>query len=116
MSNLARTEGQVILLLGGRDKDGDFRPLAHAMREQGALPLLFGEAGPLIAAALRGEGLEPAAPSATMVDALKAAHALARKGDAVLLSPACASFDEFTGYSDRGERFASAVRALGGAR
>lgn len=111
-----RIEGRVLLLLGGRDKDGDFRPLARAMRDQTAQPIVFGEAGPTIAETLREEGLAPPAPFPKMVVALHAARSLASRGDAVLLSPACASFDEFKGYADRGDHFARAVRELGGAR
>lgn len=58
----------------------------------------------------------PVAHATTMEDAVEQAHAVARSGDTVLLAPACASFDMFDGYADRGERFAAAVRARLGRR
>lgn len=103
--------GRLFVLLGGRDKDGDFEPLAQALRARHAEALVFGEAGEKIASSLeRSGGIEPHR-CGTMEDAIDRARALAAEGDVVLLSPACASFDAFDGFAHRGERFAAAVRA-----
>jgi UDP-N-acetylmuramoylalanine--D-glutamate ligase len=75
--------------------------------------VLIGAAAPILREAFAGSALEIAS-AATIDDAAAAARALARPGDAVLLAPACASFDMFTGYAHRGDEFQRAVRALPG--
>jgi UDP-N-acetylmuramoylalanine--D-glutamate ligase len=105
---------RIFVLLGGRDKGSDFGPLAAALTGGGASAITFGEAGPLIAAALERGGVTPCARVCTLEDAVAAAHAAAVPGDTVLLSPACASFDAFTSYAHRGDVFAAAARALAG--
>lgn len=105
-----------ILLLGGRNKGNDFGPLAAEVAKGARAAITFGEAGPSIAAAFAGTGLEP-----VCVDGLQAAvvHAasIACEGDAVVLSPACASFDEFTDYQHRGREFKRMVHdQVGGER
>ncbi len=107
---------RIVVLLGGRDKDSDFRPLARAMAEAGVLAVTFGEAGPVIARALEGDGFADLQRAETLQDAVGAASRLAQVGDVVLLSPACASFDAFSGYAARGDAFASEVRRLANAR
>jgi UDP-N-acetylmuramoylalanine--D-glutamate ligase len=74
--------------------------------------LLIGEASAKIARAL--EGRVPYEEVGTLAAAVARAAQLAASGDVVLLAPGCASFDQFKGYADRGERFAAAVRGLGG--
>jgi UDP-N-acetylmuramoylalanine--D-glutamate ligase len=102
---------RIYTLLGGRDKDSDFRPLAAALAQQGGIAVTFGEAGPRIAAALEAAG-SPVVRRGALADAVAHAASLAAPGDLVLLSPACASFDAFTGYAARGDAFAAAARAL----
>ncbi len=104
---------RVLTLLGGRDKDSDFGPLVPALRAAGGVPVTFGEAGPRIADRLEAEGLA-VQRRGSLEDAVAHAASLAAPGDAVLLSPACASFDAFTGYAARGDAFAAAARALAG--
>jgi UDP-N-acetylmuramoylalanine--D-glutamate ligase len=74
--------------------------------------LLIGRDAPLIERALSGVEVERCA---TLEDAVRRAAEIAQQGDAVLLSPACASFDMFRDYKHRGEAFAAAVRGLGAA-
>jgi len=102
---------RIFTLLGGRDKDSDFRPLAAALAAQGGIPVTFGEAGPRIADVLEAAGVV-AIRRGALEDAVAHAASLASPGDLVLLSPACASFDAFTGYAARGDAFVAAARAL----
>jgi UDP-N-acetylmuramoylalanine--D-glutamate ligase len=75
--------------------------------------VLIGRDAPALEAVLAPAGV-PCARAATMDEAVEAAFAAARPGDAVLLSPACASLDMYANYRQRGEAFASAARALAG--
>jgi UDP-N-acetylmuramoylalanine--D-glutamate ligase len=103
-------EARVVLIAGGRDKHGDYGPLAAELRAKGRAVVLIGEAANRIAAAVAGQ-VETARAS-SMVEAVALASSLANRGDAVLLSPACSSFDMFRDYKDRGDAFVHAVRAL----
>jgi UDP-N-acetylmuramoylalanine--D-glutamate ligase len=114
LDGLGERVGRVVLIAGGRDKGGDYAPVAERMRARGRAAVLIGEAAPLIESALRGTGL-PIENAGDMHDAVFRAHALARPGDAVLLAPACSSFDMFRSYAHRGDVFCDAVRALKGA-
>ncbi|HEU4534960.1 MAG TPA: UDP-N-acetylmuramoyl-L-alanine--D-glutamate ligase, partial [Polyangiaceae bacterium] len=105
-------EARAVLIAGGRDKGGDYGPLVEALRAKGRALVLIGEAAERIAGAARGA--LPIEHAASMDDAVERASRLARPGDAVLLSPACSSFDMFRDYHDRGAAFVRAVRALGG--
>ncbi|MGO9873019.1 MAG: UDP-N-acetylmuramoyl-L-alanine--D-glutamate ligase [Acidimicrobiia bacterium] len=99
----------VVLLAGGRNKGLDLGVLARAAtRVRGVVA--FGEASTDIVAAF-GESSTVVAV-ASMHDAVRAAAQLARAGDAVLLSPACASFDAYANYAERGDDFAAEVRGL----
>ncbi len=113
---LSAFEGRrIIVLLGGRGKGTDLAPLARACRERCELAVLFGESRPTLAAAFDEAGARyREAP--TMHDAVEVAEAEARPGDVVLLSPACASFDEFVDFEDRGRAFKEIVAARGGER
>jgi UDP-N-acetylmuramoylalanine--D-glutamate ligase len=108
---LAAIEGldaPVVLIAGGQGKDQDFAPLAEpARRGRLRAAVTLGEDGPAIAAVLAPH--VPVHAAADMAEAVARAGELAQPGDAVLLSPACASFDQFDGYAQRGEAFATAV-------
>ena len=100
--------GSVVLILGGRDKHGDFPALVPAVARAAREVLTIGEAAGLIEAARAGVvSIERAG---TMDRAVERAAALARPGDTVLLSPACASFDQYKNYEERGDHFASLAR------
>jgi UDP-N-acetylmuramoylalanine--D-glutamate ligase len=99
----------VVLLAGGRNKGLDLGVLARATdRLRGVVA--FGEAAPEVAAAFRE--FSPLTTAGSMHDAVRAAARLAQPGDAVLLSPACASFDAYANYGERGDDFAAEVREL----
>lgn len=102
--------GRVVLIAGGDGKGQDFSPLRAALADKARAVVLIGRDAPLIAAAL-GDSV-PLRTAADMEAAVTAAAQLAEPGDSVLLSPACASFDMFSGYEERGALFAAAVRRL----
>jgi UDP-N-acetylmuramoylalanine--D-glutamate ligase len=114
LDGLAERAGRVVLIAGGRDKGGEYTPVAERMRARGRAAVLIGEATPLIAAALEGASY-PIERAGDMHDAVLRARALSRPGDVVLLAPACSSFDMFRSYAHRGDVFCEAVRALKGA-
>jgi UDP-N-acetylmuramoylalanine--D-glutamate ligase len=103
-------EPRAVLIAGGRDKFGDYTPLVAALRAKGRALVLLGEAAPRIAEA--ATGVLPVVRADSMAGAVRAAQGLATPGDAVLLSPACSSFDMFRDYKDRGDAFVRAVRDL----
>lgn len=100
----------VVLIAGGRNKGIDLSPLASVASHLRAA-VAIGEAAPDVAAVLGGVGVDVAV-AATMADAVALAADRARPGDAVLLSPGCASFDWYGSYGERGDDFAAAVRRL----
>ncbi len=102
----------VVLIAGGDGKGQDFTPLAPAVAARARAVVLIGRDAPAIAAALQSSGV-PIERAASMQEAVQAAFAHAKRGDAVLLSPACASFDMFRNYGHRGEVFAESARNLG---
>ena len=104
-------DGGVHAILGGSLKGGDFTELAPAVAERCAACYLIGEAEPRLADDLAGAGV-PLARCGTLDAAVRAASAAASAGEAVLLAPACASFDAFRDYEERGERFRELVGAL----
>jgi len=100
----------VVLLLGGRDKGGDFLSLVPRLAGRVRAVVTFGEAGPMIAdrleeslSVLRGGPLK---------DAARLALEASRPGDVVLLAPACASFDAYSGYAARGDDFVKTIGEL----
>jgi UDP-N-acetylmuramoylalanine--D-glutamate ligase len=100
-----------VLLLGGRHKGESYRELAGALGGRVRAVVVYGEAGDRVAAEL--EGVVPVERVSGPFEAVVArAAALAEPGDAVLLAPACASFDMFRDYEHRGREFARLVRAL----
>ncbi len=102
-------DGTVHLILGGRNKGADLASLAPIVRQKTRRVYLIGEAAPELARALGGA--VPCEEAGTLERAVAAAAAAARPGDAVVLSPACASFDQFQSFSHRGEVFQGLVRA-----
>lgn len=100
----------VILIAGGRDKNGDFRRLRETVRRRVKALILIGEAAPRLEEALTNCARMTRAR--TLEEAVKTAAALAGPGDVVLLSPACASFDMFRDYQDRGRQFKHLVASL----
>ncbi len=100
----------IILIAGGHDKGGDYAPLKRPLREKVRLAIFNGEARDAMRAALDGSTEISVVP--TLKDAVEAAARAARRGDTVLLSPACSSFDQFRDYAHRGKVFEELVRAL----
>ena len=101
----------MVLILGGEGKGQDFAPLAEPVRQYARAVLLIGRDAPLIEAALASTGVS-LLHAASMEEAVKAAAGRAHPGDAVLLSPACASFDMFKDYAHRAAVFCEAVQEL----
>ena len=100
----------IILIAGGQDKGGDFQSLKPLFKKKVKHMVLIGEARPKIQAILNGSfGYEDADDMKT---AVSRAYAQAQPGDVVLLSPACASFDMFQDYADRGRQFKGCVQSL----
>jgi len=103
-------ERRVVVILGGEGKGQDFEPLADPVRQYARAVVLIGRDAPLIEAALASTGVS-LKHAGSMEEAVKLAAARAHPGDAVLLSPACASFDMFKDYAHRAEVFCEAVEA-----
>jgi len=108
---LAGIERKSVLIAGGDGKGQDFTGLVPAVRDHARAVVLLGRDAPLIERALRATGVDLLQAS-SIEEAVKIASSVAKPGDAVLLSPACASWDMFRDYAERGDRFASAVRAM----
>ena len=119
LEGLATAERKIVLIAGGEGKGADFAPLANSADALRAL-VTIGVDGEKIARAF--DDRCPVERAGSMTDAVTKARALARNGDYVLLSPACASFDMYRNFEERGEDFRQAVTALadtaraGGAR
>jgi UDP-N-acetylmuramoylalanine--D-glutamate ligase len=103
--------GGVHLIAGGSRKGSDYRPLAAPVAQRCRAAYLIGETAPELRAALDDTGV-PLHDCGDLERALAAAHAAARPGEVVLLSPACASYDQYRSYEERGEHFRSLVTAL----
>ncbi|WP_324779953.1 UDP-N-acetylmuramoyl-L-alanine--D-glutamate ligase [Thiobacillus sedimenti] len=106
---------KAVVILGGDGKGQDFSPLKAAVQANARAVLLIGRDAPLIESAIAGSGVD-SLRVASLDEAVGQAHRLARPGDAVLLSPACASFDMFRNYAHRAEVFIAAVRRLAAER
>jgi len=102
--------GRIIVILGGKDKDGDYTQLRATLREKAVLALLIGSAEDKIAKQI--EGNVAINRSGTLENAVAFAAQTSRSGDIVLLAPACASFDQFQNYEHRGRAFKELVRQL----
>jgi len=103
-------ERRVVVILGGEGKGQDFEPLAAPVRQYARAVVLIGRDAPIIEAALASTGVS-LMHAGSMDEAVQAAAARANPGDAVLLSPACASFDMFRDYEHRADVFREAVQA-----
>ena len=110
LASLAGMDAPVVLLAGGQGKGADFSPLGPVAADKARAVIVFGEDGPTIAAAV-GEHAE-VITVASLAEAVARAAEIARAGDVVLLSPGCASFDQFSGYAERGDAFTAHVRDL----
>ncbi len=111
LEGLATGDDQrTVLIAGGIGKDADFSPLADLVKRYVRTVILLGQDGPLIAKAL-GDAV-PIINAVDMDDAVQLAANCAEPGDRVLLSPACASFDMFKNYQQRGDAFVDAVARL----
>lgn len=101
-----------VLILGGFDKHADFMPLFEAMDERIKAVVILGETAQQIAHAAQMMGFKNYILSTGFEDAILKAYSLAEKGDVVLFSPACASWDMFENYEQRGRKFKEIVRGL----
>jgi UDP-N-acetylmuramoylalanine--D-glutamate ligase len=99
------------VILGGRGKGGDYTPLADAVAERAAGAYLIGETAAELRAALEPAGV-PLHMSGDLERAVAAAAAAAQSGEVVLLSPACASYDQYRSFEERGEHFRTLVGNL----
>ena len=109
-SALACFSKPVLLIMGGRDKGGDFKALEGLIRQHVKDLIVMGEAAEPIRSAL-GQ-LKPTKVAASMEDAVATAYQNAAPEDVVLLSPGCASFDWYGNYAERGDDFRRVVEAI----
>ncbi len=110
LASLGGFERSFVLIAGGRAKGDDLAPLRDLLAAQGRALVAIGESSEQFFAI--ADDVVPAARASTMADAVASARRLARPGDAVVLSPACASYDWFKNYGERGDVFAACVNAL----
>jgi UDP-N-acetylmuramoylalanine--D-glutamate ligase len=102
---------EVVWIVGGTDKGNDYTQLTDLVKEKVKAIVCLGLDNSKIIAAFQETGIEMV-ETKSMTEAVRSAYFLASKGDSVLLSPACASFDLFKNYEDRGRQFKEAVRNL----
>ena len=102
---------KTVLILGGKDKGNDYNEIADLVKEKCSGLIYLGLHNEKLHAFFDPMGL-PIADVQSMKDAVEAAYKMAKKGETVLLSPCCASFDLFKSYEDRGDQFKACVRAL----
>jgi UDP-N-acetylmuramoylalanine--D-glutamate ligase len=107
---VAALDRPFVLLLGGRHKGEPYTRLIDTLDGRCRAVVAYGESGPIVTQDL-GNALE-VVPAGSFEEVIATARRLARPGDAVLLSPACSSYDMFKNYEERGERFRKAVEAL----
>lgn len=111
LSAIEAAPGRVVLIAGGRDKGSDFRKLkSWKWRKKLKGAVLIGEDGPKIASHLKGA--VRMFPARDLPEAVETAFQMAEKGECVLLSPMCTSFDMFRDFEERGERFIQSVARL----
>ena len=105
------SERRVVVILGGDGKGQDFSPLAEPVARYARAVVLMGRDAAIIREEIQSCGV-PMVDASTLPEAVKAAKDLAQAGDAVLLSPACASFDMFRDYAHRAQIFCEAVAEI----
>ncbi len=108
----ADVEGKFILIAGGQAKGQEFGKFSDLVSHEIDQVILLGESAEQIADAVKGKGKTQISYAENMQAAVSMAARITGPQDCVLLSPACASFDQFTGYQDRGDQFRDAVEAL----
>ncbi len=109
---LASFSGNIILILGGRDKGGDYAPLKSLIRHKVKEVIVMGEAKEIIGKALSDVVTPHVVQS--MEEAVSLCFSLGIEGDTVLLSPACSSFDQYKNYGERGDDFQRLTKNFGG--
>ncbi len=102
----------IILIAGGKNKGSDFSALAKKIKERVKALILLGEAAPLLREAVRAAGFNQIWEAASLAEAVQTAGRLAETGDVVLFSPACASWDMFQNFEERGNLFRQLVNQL----
>ena len=107
---LSESDGKTVLILGGRGKNAPYAPLIGLIESSVRQLVVLGEDGDNIESQLKGHAKIVRADS--IDDAVRKGFDSAKSGDSVLLAPACASFDMFAGYEERGREFKRAVTAL----
>ena len=112
LANFGSNAKNLVLLAGGEGKDAMFSTLQDSLKRTTKMVVLFGRDADAIANAIHGS--VPVTFADTLNHAVDRARQIAQAGDVVLLSPACASFDMFQDYQDRGRQFEQLVRALNG--
>ncbi len=103
-------KGKVALILGGQGKGQDFSPLRSSIEKYAKVVVLIGEDAPVIEQAI--QGATKILHAATLKEAVELCQRETQAEDVVLLSPACASFDMFKSYNDRGQQFVACVNSL----
>ena len=103
---------KTVLIIGGKDKGNDYTEIADLVKEKCSALVYLGLHNEKLHQFFDSFGLPVTDINTGMEDAVKAAYKLAQKGETVLLSPCCASFDLFKSYEDRGDQFKKYVRAL----
>lgn len=103
---------RILVILGGSQKKVSYKQLAAAIRDKGALAILQGSTAGEIREQLQQAGIKDFQETKTMTQAVDLCRGIARPGDVVLLSPACASFDQFADFEARGEAFKEYVRSI----
>ncbi|MDT7828044.1 UDP-N-acetylmuramoyl-L-alanine--D-glutamate ligase [Pricia sp. S334] len=101
----------IVWIVGGEDKGNDYKPLMRLVREKVKAIVCLGMDNETIKDVF-GNVVEPIVETYAMSEAVKVAYKIAERGDTVLLSPACASFDLFKNYEDRGDQFKEAIKNL----
>ena len=108
---IAALDRPFVLLLGGRHKGEPYTRLAEPLAERCRAVIAYGESGPIVVQDL-GSRLSVVPAGSDFDEVIAIARRLAQPGDAVLLSPACSSYDMFKNYEERGDRFRAAVEAM----